>query len=345
MRSSGPATLADVAARAGVSLATASRALNGSANRQVREELRERVRRAAEELDYSPNAQAQAMARGRTATLGLVVHDIADPYFSAIAAGVISAAAAHGLLVTVASTQRDPQTELRHVEQLHQERAQVVVLAGSRIDDPDLLDAMRTALAAVTRHGGRVACIGQDVLGVRTVVVENRLGAAALAEALLGLGHRRFGVLTGPSGHLTARDRAEGFCYALAAAGAEPLPAHVLPGEFTWEGGYATTAAMIAAAGGRAPVDCLFAVTDVMALGALAALRAAGLRVPDDIAVAGFDDIPSLRDVVPGLTTLRLPMTRIGATVVDLALDDTSGPSRVPVRGEIVLRESTRRPS
>jgi DNA-binding LacI/PurR family transcriptional regulator len=97
----GPATLADVAARAGVSLATASRALNGSVNRQVRKELQERVHRAARELDYSPNAQAQAMARGRTATLGLVVHDIADPYFSAIASGVIEAAAAHGLLVTI----------------------------------------------------------------------------------------------------------------------------------------------------------------------------------------------------------------------------------------------------
>jgi LacI family transcriptional regulator len=343
MLPNGLATLADVAARAGVSLATASRALNGSANRQVREELRQRVLRAARELDYSPNAQAQAMARGRTATLGLVVHDIADPYFSAIAAGVIESAAAHGLLVTVASTQRDPRTELQHVEKLHQERAQVVVLAGSRLDDPALLDAMRVALGVVTRRGGRVACIGQDVLGVSTVVVENRLGGAALADALLELGHRRFAVLAGPSGHLTARDRAEGFCYALAAGGAEPRPEHLLPGEFTWEGGYATTAALLAASGGVAPVDCLFAVTDVMALGALAALREAGVRVPEDVAVAGFDDIPSLRDVVPGLTTLRLPMTEMGATVVDLALDEDLDGGRVRVRGEIVLRESTRR--
>jgi len=343
MLSDGPATLADVAARAGVSLATASRALNGSANRQVREELRERVQRAAQELDYSPNAQAQAMARGRTATLGLVVHDIADPYFSAIASGVIEAAAVHGLLVTVASTQRDPYAELRHVEMLHQERAQVVVLAGSRLDDPALLDQMRVALGAVTRRGGRVACIGQDVLGVRTVVVENRLGAAALAAALLELGHRRFAVLTGPPGHLTARDRTEGFCYGLACA--EPRPEHLLTGEFTWEGGYATTAAFLAASGGTAPVDCLFAVNDVMALGAVAALREAGMRVPDDIAVAGFDDIPSLRDVVPGITTVRLPMTQMGATVVELALDDSPAArtARVRVPGEIVLRESTRR--
>jgi LacI family transcriptional regulator len=217
------------------------------------------------------------------------------------------------------------------------------VLAGSRLDDPVLLDQMRAALAAVTRHGARVACIGQDVLGVSTVVVENRLGAAALADAMVELGHRSFAVLTGPHDHLTARDRTEGFCYGL--AGAAPLPEHLLSGEFTWEGGYDTTKAFLASAGGTAPVDCLFAVNDVMALGAVAALREAGLRVPDDIAVAGFDDVPSLRDVVPGITTVRLPMTQMGATVVELALDDSPAArtARVRVPGEIVLRESTRR--
>jgi LacI family transcriptional regulator len=178
---------------------------------------------------------------------------------------------------------------------------------------------------------------------VSTVVVENRLGAAALAAALVELGHRSFAVLTGPPGLLTARDRTEGFCYGPSDAAARPK--HLLTGEFTWEGGYTTTAAFLAASGGSPPVDCLFAVNDVMALGAVAALRDAGLRVPDDIAVAGFDDIPSLRDVVPGITTVRLPMKQMGATVVELALDDSpeARTARVRVPGEIVLRESTRR--
>jgi len=341
---SSSATLADVARRAGVSLATASRALNGSVGRQVGPALRDRVRQAAVELDYSPNAQAQAMARGTTATLGLVVHDVADPYFSTIASGVIEAAAERGLLVTVASTQRDPGAELRHVELLRQARAQAVVLAGSRIDDAGQLDTMRSALRAFTRAGGRVACIGQDVLGVSTVVVENRLGAAALAAALHRAGHRRFGVLAGPPGHLTARDRAEGFGYSLADLGAEPSPEHVIACEFSRDGAYAATAELLER--GRPALDCLFAVTDVMALGALAALRDAGLRVPDDIGVAGFDDISSLRDVVPGLTTVRLPMVEMGAQVVGIALDgDPGAVRRARVRGEIVLRESTRRPT
>ena len=323
-------------------MATASRALNGSATRQVGEALSSRVRQAAAELDYSPNAQAQAMAKGATATLGLIVHDIADPYFSSIAAGVIDAAAERGLLVTVASTQRKTAAELRHVELLRQARAQAVVLAGSRLDDPAMLDPMRSALRAFIRGGGRVACIGQDVLGVSTVVVENRLGAAALAGALHSAGHRRFGVLAGPKDHLTARDRTEGFCYGLSDHGAEPAAEHVLACEFTREGAYTATKDLLVASGGSPPVDCLFAVTDVMALGALAALRDAGLRVPDDIGVAGFDDITSLRDVVPGLTTVRLPMVEMGTAVVALALDgDPTAVRRERIRGEIVLREST----
>ncbi len=323
-------------------MATASRALNGSATRQVGEALSSRVRQAAAELDYSPNAQAQAMAKGATATLGLIVHDIADPYFSSIAAGVIDAAAERGLLVTVASTQRNTAAELRHVELLRQARAQAVVLAGSRLDDPAMLDPMRSALRAFIRGGGRVACIGQDVLGVSTVVVENRLGAAALAGALHSAGHRRFGVLAGPKDHLTARDRTEGFCYGLSDHDAEPAAEHILACEFTREGAYTATKDLLVASGGSPPVDCLFAVTDVMALGALAALRDAGLRVPDDIGVAGFDDITSLRDVVPGLTTVRLPMVEMGTAVVALALDgDPTAVRRERIRGEIVLREST----
>lgn len=339
-----PATLADVARRAGVSLATASRALNGSATRQVGEQLRMRVHQAAAELDYSPNAQAQAMARGTTATLGLIVHDIADPYFATIAAGVIEAAAERGLLVSVASTQRDPAAELGHIEQLRQARAQAVVLAGSRLDDPAMVDRTRSALRAFTRGGGRVACIGQDVLGVNTVVVENRLGAAALAAALCEQGHRRFAILAGPPDHLTARDRTEGFRYGLSDNGVDPAPAHVVTSPFTRNGGYEAMRGLVAANGGTSPVDCVFAVNDVMALGALAALRDAGVRVPDDVGVAGFDDIVTLREVTPPLTTVRLDMETMGRSVVDLALNGDPGVQRrATARGEIVVRESTRR--
>lgn len=127
----GQVTLEDVARHAGVSLATASRALNGS-ERKVRADLQERVLASAAVLNYTPNAQAQAMARGRTNVIGLIVHDIADPYFASIAAGVIDTADAEGLLVTLASTGRSPQREVQHVANLRAQRAQGVIIVGSR---------------------------------------------------------------------------------------------------------------------------------------------------------------------------------------------------------------------
>jgi LacI family transcriptional regulator len=133
-RSASP-TLADVAERASVSLATASRVLNSGGQRRVGEEYRARVLAAAEELGYTPHAQAQAVARGANNLLGLIVHDIADPYFSAIAAGVMRQAEKHGLITTMASTDRDPQRELEYVRVLRSQRVRVMVLAGTRIAD------------------------------------------------------------------------------------------------------------------------------------------------------------------------------------------------------------------
>ena len=141
-------TLSDVAREAGVSLATASRAINGSANRTVRADLRDRVLAAAVRLRYTPDANAQAMARGRTTSLGLVVHDIADPYFSSIAAGVARAADRAGLQVTLASTQHDPSRESGLVDLLKRQRARAIVIAGGRLDDDATNDELRAAAAA-----------------------------------------------------------------------------------------------------------------------------------------------------------------------------------------------------
>jgi LacI family transcriptional regulator len=132
---SGQVTLADVARWAGVSLATASRALHGGAGRTVGPDLRARVRAAAAELNYSPNANARAIVRGTTTTVGLIVHDIADPSAAALASGVMAAATERDLIVTIASTLSDPFVEIRHVEALRRQRARAVILAGSRFND------------------------------------------------------------------------------------------------------------------------------------------------------------------------------------------------------------------
>ncbi|MGW6130284.1 LacI family DNA-binding transcriptional regulator [Cellulomonas sp. NPDC055163] len=335
----GPVTLSDVAREAGVSLATASRAINGSANRTVREDLRERVLAAASRLRYSPDANAQAMARGRTTSLGLVVHDIADPYFSSIAAGVTTAADTAGLAVTLASTQHDASRETELVQLMHRQRARAIIIAGGRLDDEDANQRLRRALADYRRGGGSVALVGQPILEVDTVVVGNADGAAALARALHGLGYRRFAVLAGPEGHLTARDRLAGFSDALSDLGLVLEPSSVVRSAFTRDGGYDGMRTLL---GSGAQVDVVFAVNDVMAVGAMAAARDAGLAVPRDVAVAGFDDIVTLRDVTPPLTTVRVPLVDIGVAATQLALAAPADePRLVHVEGTVVLRAST----
>jgi len=224
-----------------------------------------------------------------------------------------------------------------------------VILIGSRTDDTAAREALRAEIAAFTRSGGRAVAVGQDLLGVDTVLPENAAGAEALARAMVALGHRRFAVLAGPRGLLTARDRLDGFRAGLAAWNVPLDPAQVVHGAFTRDGGYEAMSAVLAAAG---PLpDCVFAVTDVMAMGALARLRAGGLQVPADIALAGFDDIGTLRDVYPPLTTVRLPLKQMGEMAAGLVLAEPPGagpatgpeppPRVIPVPGEVILRDST----
>ena len=337
-----PVLLSDVAAQAGVSLATASRVLSGS--RSVGEPYRGWVLAAAEELQYSPNAQAQAVARGASNVVGLIIHDVRDPYFSSIANGVMRFVEERGLVVFLATTHGVPERELQYVAMMRSHRARALILAGTRTADRNHTDRLAKELEGFTAAGGRVAVISQDRLGTPAVVAQNRAGARKLARELCGLGHRRFAVLAGPSRLLTSKDRVNGFREGLVDEGVDPAGMQVLHGDFTHAGGERLAARLLA---DGTEATCVFAVNDVMALGALTAFRHAGLRVPEDISLAGFDDIPTLRDVVPSLTTVRLPLEDMGATAAQLALDTdpSDAPRGVKVHAEVVLRDSTRRPT
>jgi LacI family transcriptional regulator len=339
-------TLQDVADRAGVSLTTASRVVNDG-SRKVGKALADRVHKAVAELGYTANLQARAVATGQSTMIGVALRDISDPYFSSIAAGLIEVADGElvgggRLLVCMSSTAADEDAEREYVALMRAQRARAVVLVGSRSDNTAAREALRAELHAFTRSGGRAACIGQDLLGVDTVLPENKAGAEALARALAALGHRRFAVLAGPRSLLTGQDRTDGFRDGLNAWSVKLDPARVVHGDLSRDGGYAAMSEIIAA--GEPLPDCVFAVSDIMAVGALARLRAAGIDVPGDIALAGFDDISTLRDVYPPLTTVRLPLKRLGEIAARLVLNDEAPrrPRVVPVPGEVVLRESTR---
>lgn len=336
-------TLAQVAARAGVSQPTASRVLNGS-SRTPAPHVVEAVRRAADELGYIANAQAQALARSSSGLLGLLVQDIADPYFSVVAAGVQGAAGAHGRHLMLAVTLRDPELELTAAQVFIAHRADAIVLTGSQWMNPPaaaIRKRLQADLRRYTEAGGHVSVVGKPVPHAHAVVPENRLGAADLARALVAEGAREFIVLSGPRKLSTAAERTRGFLDGL--AGSMIRPSAVVHGDFTRDGGYDAMQASIGLIKNNtaAPL-CVFAVTDVMALGAMAALREAGVVVPDDVWVAGFDDIPTLRDHSPTLTTVRLPLQAMGRDAAEFALAQSQAkPIIKRVAGEVVLRAST----
>ncbi|GGK72554.1 LacI family transcriptional regulator [Sphaerisporangium melleum] len=327
-------TLEDVARHAGVSLATASRVLNGS-SRQVGAALRARVEASAAELGYRVDATAQTLARGASNVVGLIIQDLSDAYFATIADGAIRAADLHGMVVTLGTTYRDPEREIALVATLAAQRARAVLITGSRVADDHMLGRLRAELDVYRSSGGRVAVIGQDLLDADTVAPRNREGARELAHAIVRRGHRRFAVLAGPVHLYTAVDRAAGFLDGLAELGLpEPVVVH---GGFDRDGGHAAAAELLEMA---PDVTCVFAVNDVMALGALAAFRSRGVEVPRDLSLAGFDDIPTLHDVVPALTTVRLPLSRMGELALDLALCPQGGPRVEPVAGQVMFRHS-----
>jgi LacI family transcriptional regulator, galactose operon repressor len=338
-RAPGAATLEEVARAAGVSLATASRALNGS-TRKVNAEYRERVLAAARTLNYSPNLAAQAVAKGGTSTVALLVADIADPYFSTIASGVMRAAEERGLIVTIGSTERRHTREAALVRVLRGQRPRSIILVGSRWAETASERELQDELQAFEQAGGHVTMVSQPEMPFRTIDIRNREGAAALAEKLIKHGYRSVAILTGPDGLITAQERTAGFADTFAAHGHPIDDRWRVPGEFTRDGGFLGAAELRRR--GLSEIELIFAVNDVMAVGAMAYLRSAGVRLPEDLGVAGFDDISSLRDVVPALTTVSLPLELIGRRAIELALDgEAGGETLVPVHGVPVLREST----
>ncbi|MEV0644671.1 LacI family DNA-binding transcriptional regulator [Phytomonospora sp. NPDC050363] len=326
------ARLADVAALAGVSPATASRVLNGSPHR-VTKTLHERVLAAARELRYTPNAQAQALARKTSGTIALLLHDVADPYFAAIAGGVLSAADARGVRVLIADTGSDPRAKAGHLAALRTHRPRAAILVGSRTTDAEAEAELAAELDELRAGGANVVSVGQPGLPGAVVRPDNHAGARRLAEYLTAAGHRTFGVVAGPPTLLTVGERLAGFTEGLAAAGITLDQGAVRHADFSRDGGYEAGRDFDTAA------TAVFVTGDVMATGFCTALRERGIAVPGDVSVAGFDDVPVVADLSPALTTVRLPLSDMGSRALSLALD---GPADTVVEAvaELVVRDS-----
>ncbi|MCL6733189.1 LacI family DNA-binding transcriptional regulator [Streptomyces neyagawaensis] len=341
-------TLADVAARAQVSPATVSRVLNG--NYPVAASTRERVLKAVDELDYVLNGPASALAAATSDLVGILVNDIADPFFGIMASAIQNEIGGPGgraggeRLAVVCNTGGSPERELTYLTLLQRQRAAAVVLTGGAIENPAHLNAVGHKLRKLAEAGTRVVLCGRPPTPEAIAITfDNRGGGQLLTEHLIGLGHRRLGYIAGPEERTTTRHRLEGHRAALAAAGIEDDARRTVYGRYDRLSGYEATLELLR----RDPtLTAVVAANDTVALGACAALRDSGLRIPDDVSVAGFDDLPFSIDAVPALTTVRLPLTEAGARAGRIAMGREEAPHGgiATVRGELMVRGSTGAP-
>jgi LacI family transcriptional regulator len=346
-----------VAQRAGVSVATVSYVLNGGP-RGVSDEKRQRVLRAVAELHYRPNAIARSLRAGRTQILGLVLPDSANPYYAALAHAVEEAAAAHGYQVVVANAAEDPGREARHIEALLRLRVDGLLwipaegrgeqtIAREMPTAPAVPTVRLRALPTVRLDDAQEDGEGTARPALDVIEADNERGGWLAAQHALDLGHRRIACVAGPTHHLHASARLRGMRAALAAAGV-PLPARsVARGSMDYASG-----ARHAVRWGAQPAEerptALLCANDAMALGALCALAEAGVRVPRDLSVIGFDDIPPAAYAVPPLTTIAQPVGAMGEAAVERLLARIEGakePAAVRVLPvTLVVRRSTAPP-
>jgi DNA-binding LacI/PurR family transcriptional regulator len=328
-------TIEDVAALAGVSRQTVSRVVND--RDLVADETRARVLAAIEALDYRPNASARSLASRRTYVLGIVTADFSDYTHARIIEGAEAEAQNQGYLFFVSSAEHGPDGEPLHSPLLsqHQTEGLLIVYHGSEQDTHAIFEEIPHDLPVVT--------IGyaEDREHVVTVSITNAWGARQATSHLLGLGHRRIAHVTGPPKMYESKKRRFAYTQALQEANIVPDDRLVAKGDWSSASGYRATMELI---GREVDFTAMFIQNDRMTMGVLQALREHKLRVPQDIAVVGFDDIPSARYFSPPLTTIHHPFSELGRTGTRLLIDLVNGqpaPSE-PIRLEtsLVVRRS-----
>lgn len=334
-------TLTEVARAAGVSTATASRAINGS-SRRVSEDIAARVKRTAEELGYLPNLSAQTVAKGASPTVAVLLSDIADPYFSAIASGIMAGASEAALMVTMAASERSGARELQMLRTFRSQHPRAIIVAGSQDEENTQAQEITAQLRAYAETGGRVVVISQGPSPFDLVDIQNQDGARKLAHALIDRGGAHFGVVSGRVTLHTNADRINGFRTGLAERGQILADDSIVEAEFTRDGGYVGMQELLARREDLGvPLDTVFVTSDMMAFGAATAIRDHGLTVGRDISLAGFDDVGLTEDVTPAMTSVQIPLHEVGRSTVRMALGSGKDPIRLPVHTRVMLRSST----
>ncbi|WP_219644014.1 LacI family DNA-binding transcriptional regulator [Cohnella sp. CFH 77786] len=303
-------TIMQVAERAQVSKATVSRVLNR--NPQVKEDIKERVLKAIEELGYRPSAIARNLATSRSNMIGLILPDITNPYFPVLARGIEDAAHRLGYALFISNTDNDPKLELEYIHKMVEQQVGGIVLISASLDEEAVHDltSLKTPIVLCDRL--------IDGAPFDAVLIDDYRAAYEAVRFLSSQGHVRIAHMAGPKNIQSAENRKRGYLDAMRDAGLEPF---VSAGSFHYESGLHQMDAVIE----EYRPTALFAANDLVALGAIQQAQRRGLRVPDDIAVIGCDDIPFGQMSSPALSTISIPVYQIGVTAVQLLEDRMKG--------------------
>jgi len=330
-----PLTLEDVAQMSGFSRSTVSRVINGDPN--VSEQTRRKVLDVIQHIGFQPNLAARGLAAGRTRVIGLVIPTgltaiFSDPYFPLVIQGVSSACNAHGYSVMLWLA--EPEYERKTINQvLYNGLIDGVIVASMLLDDPIIQRLLESPQIFMTigRHPTN------DQLNF--VDVDNRTGAHQAVAYILHTGRRRVAMITGPRNMIAGRDRYQGYQDALRERGLQAQPELVAEGQFSDMSGYLAMKQLLP----QRP-DAVFVASDAMAFAAMRAIQEAGLCIPDDVAVVGFDDIPAAAISNPPLTTVRQPILRTGSIAAEMLIERIEHPeaqaSRIILPTELVIRAS-----
>lgn len=356
-------TIKDLAKAAGVSPAAVSKALHGHPD--ISQATRQRILALAAEMNYRPNVLARSLVKQRTTTLGLFVlsrgsEGFLGQFAGPIIGGLMDCATAYGYDIVLFSTPGNgpargldadgtaggeppasppPVSHVSYLDLCRERQVEGALILGLRLDDPALPELRESPLPLVLHDvaltGPHVSCIGCD----------NSHSTFEAVSFLLKLGHRRIGFINGHAQAAVSRERLEGYRQALQAFGVEPDPCLEAAGDFSQESGYRAAAALLEL---RPRPTALMAASDLMAIGALEALRVQALRVPEDVSLVGFDDIPAAQHLQPPLTTVRQDRYQTGWLAGKTLIEATQGkmvPARIVVPAQLVIRQSTASPA
>jgi LacI family transcriptional regulator len=331
-----PVTLKELAARANVHPSTVSRVANNDPGLRIAATTRTRIEALLRETEYRPNGVARGLKLRQTLVLAVVIPDITNPFFAALFRGIEDGATPRGYQALLCNTDGIPERQRAHLQSLAARRVDGVILASTFLKDPAVrwLRHQRTPYVLVNRFSeeGADPFVGSDDV----------VGATLATQHLIGLGHVRIGHLAGQPTVSTGVLRRKGYHAAMAEAGIPADPDLLVEAGFVEEGGAHAMEQLLSL---KHPPTAIFAVTDMTAIGAYGAARKLGLRIPEDLAIVGYNDIPLAGRLIPGLTTVHVPIHEFGSVAARMLLEQIETgvltPRRVVFAPQLVIRGSS----